>query len=399
MNKQTEIIPAWADERLSSDLSVLRARGESQELEYKEAFPQQAQDLAKEIAAFATSNTGTILLGVSDCGDMVGLEDGLTANGRDRLLQRLEGICTGTVKPSVTPTVKFAVEAGKVVLVVVVPKGSQPLYYSRNIPYIRHLTGARPAEPHEIIELVREHLSVGVIGAIDEEADEKQELYSEIARLLNDILIYADEAGDRTVNPWLDMWRSEFGYAASELREIAVQETAIEEGISGELNELAEALDAVALFRLTIGCGPELERLTSEVIKCAEEIKKQRIDSIPLSEYSLKQVREVIYTITRKLAGLAARADNMVDTGRIEDLQSEASGMGLTLLRVAYYRIDPIGVSNVRDQLLDVGHELHLVETMRLYSDGGQSLQAVVGKVSKSRDRLTEIVELLSDGD
>lgn len=68
-------VPEWANERLSSELAVLRARGESQNLEYMVVFPQQARDLGKEIAAFATSNAGVILLGVSDEGDLVGLNE------------------------------------------------------------------------------------------------------------------------------------------------------------------------------------------------------------------------------------------------------------------------------------------------------------------------------------
>jgi len=131
-------MPEWADEHLSRDLLVLRARGENQDLDYMESFPQNVRELAKEIAAFATSNPGTILIGVSDTGDLVGLEDALTIEGRDTLLRRIEGICRGTIKPSITPTLKFAYEDEKVVLVIIIPKGSQPVYYSNHIPYIRH---------------------------------------------------------------------------------------------------------------------------------------------------------------------------------------------------------------------------------------------------------------------
>ena len=59
--------PEWADDQWSKDLPVLRARGENQDLEYMESFPQTARDLAREIAAFATTNQGTILIGVSNC--------------------------------------------------------------------------------------------------------------------------------------------------------------------------------------------------------------------------------------------------------------------------------------------------------------------------------------------
>src|SRR3990172_1448125 len=95
-------IPDWADEALSRDLPVLRSRGESQELEYKSEFPTNARDLGKEIAAFASSNTGTILIGVADSGDLIGLPECKSPEGRDQVIRRLEGISKGTVKPSIT---------------------------------------------------------------------------------------------------------------------------------------------------------------------------------------------------------------------------------------------------------------------------------------------------------
>jgi Putative DNA-binding domain len=96
-------MPPWADADLSQRLSHLAASGERQDLEYKERFPAQARDLAKEIAAFATSNSGTILLGVAKSGEIVGLADCETASGRESLLDRIAGICAKTVTPSITP--------------------------------------------------------------------------------------------------------------------------------------------------------------------------------------------------------------------------------------------------------------------------------------------------------
>ena len=88
-------VPDWADERLSRDLPVLRSRGEGQELEYMEAFPTNTRELAKEIAAFASTNTGTILIGVSDSGDLIGLPSCETPEGRDETIRRLEGVSRG----------------------------------------------------------------------------------------------------------------------------------------------------------------------------------------------------------------------------------------------------------------------------------------------------------------
>src|ERR1700730_4264883 len=99
MNDPTAI-PAWADIELSRRLSELASAGENQNIEMKEQFPVVARDLAKEIAAFATSNEGTILLGVTDDGEIKGLMDCATQNGRAQLIQRIEGICANIVKPT-----------------------------------------------------------------------------------------------------------------------------------------------------------------------------------------------------------------------------------------------------------------------------------------------------------
>ena len=66
---------------------VLRAKGENQDLEYKAQFPKNLRDLTKEIAAFATSNEGYILIGVADNGDLVGLHRLDRSTERDALLQ------------------------------------------------------------------------------------------------------------------------------------------------------------------------------------------------------------------------------------------------------------------------------------------------------------------------
>ena len=199
-------IPEWVDQQLSSDLPNLRAKGEGQNVEFKREFPQQVSDLAKEIAAFATSNTGTILIGVDDNGDLVGLEGLEDSKSRDKLLNRLEGICNGTVKPAVTPRATWAIENGKLVLVVTVPMGSEPLYYSQGKPYIRHITTSRIAEPHEVIDLVRRNLSSRL-----ELDDEGSAFYSQLASCLHRIRLWAETPTNaRHINPWLEEWRAEY---------------------------------------------------------------------------------------------------------------------------------------------------------------------------------------------
>ena len=381
-------MPEWADEHLSRDLLVLRARGENQELEYMESFPQNVRELAKEIAAFATSNPGTILIGVSDTGDLVGLEDALTIEGRDTLLRRIEGICRGTIKPSITPTVKFANEDDKVVLVIIVPKGSQPVYYSNHTPYIRHVTESRPAEPHEIVELVKVWLPA--VGLEREDQDPLPHLISEIATVIVDVLIYADEADERNVNPWLEMWRTQFQQGAAELRELAIRDIAIEQGMSDELNELAQALDEVATFRMYLGCWEKLSALIRRVYELASSIKHRRIDPVPLSEASLGGIKQTIVSSGRSLSSLADRAEQMVEQGRIEEFQAKASEVGHILLRASQYNISSLQ-DGIDKKLQAIGRGLHLVETMRICLDGGRSLNAIIEKVKNYSSELNQI--------
>ncbi len=387
-------IPNWADENLSKDLPVLRSRGEGQHLEYKEIFPQNTRDLAKEIAAFATSNQGTILIGVSNSGDLVGIKSAENQEERDNLLKRLEGICRGTVKPAITPVAKFAVENDLVVLVVNVPHGRQPIYYSNNIPYVRHLTEARPAEPHEVLELITEYLASQSLGESENVPDDRSEFFSSLARVLVEVLIYAEQTNEREVNPWLDQWRSEFSYAAAELRELSAQDIAIEENIADELKEVSSALDAVASMRLTLGCGPKLKQLTEQAKEKVVAIKQRKIDSIQLSSDSIKHIRDTITMTARKLHDLVGRSHDMVEAGRIEELQAEASELGHQLLRISNYNIEALR-DGVKEELTSTGRDLHLVETMRLYMDGGKSLQAILDKISDCNNSLSKLADQL----
>lgn len=384
-------IPEWADAQQSRDLPNLRARGEGQDLEFKKEFPRNTSDLAKEIAAFATTNAGTILIGVDDAGDLVGLPDVGTSLQRDELLSRLQGICRGTVKPAITPVVKWAVENGAHVLVVLVPRGSQPVYYSSNVPYVRHLTEARPAEPHEVIERIQEYLTTANIGGADE--DPYSEYLGRLASVLIDVLVYAEETGDRQVNPWLDIWRAQYEHAASELRSLANESVAIEREIADDLSTLAGALDSVAHFRMYMGCAAELNPMLDEVREQTKRLKERYIDVVPLSDVSLQQVRDVIIAKQRQLGQLTDRMADLVNDGRVEDLQSEASEIGGMLLRLSYYNLSGIG-DGFAERLRTAARDLHLVETARLYMDGGASIQAIVDRVES---RSTELAGLVGE--
>ena len=388
-------IPAWADQQLSQDLPELRARGEGQEIEFKEDFPQQVTDLAKEIAAFATSNTGTILIGVGNDGDLVGLEGMEDAQARDALLRRLEGICSGSIKPAVTPRATWAIESGRIVLAVTVPKGSEPVYYSQRRPYLRHITTSRPADPHEVIDLVRRYLG-SRLESEDVEQSEESTFYSELGSMLNRVLLWAKTpARDRHVNPWLEEWRADYGNAASDLRELAAMDVTVRMGLDARIREVASALDEVTTFRLFLGCGDQLEAVASHTSELATALKRDTVDTIPLSEVSVVHARTLVTEISRKLSDLADRAPQVVAAGRIEELQSEIGSMGQQLVQLSFYDLSSLG-GTISSRLEEVGMSMRIVEISRIYMDGGASMQQIIDKVLQCTSELNALAETIA---
>lgn len=77
-------------------------------------------DLADEIAAFANTNGGVILCGVTDSGNIQGLSRGQM----DEFEMFLVQICTDTIKPPIRPTIlRRETEQGKSFLLVEIPQG------------------------------------------------------------------------------------------------------------------------------------------------------------------------------------------------------------------------------------------------------------------------------------
>lgn len=77
-------------------------------------------DLADEIAAFANTDGGVVLCGVTDSGDV----QGMSREQMDEMEMLLVEICTDTIKPSIRPTIfRRELEEGKPFLLVEVPQG------------------------------------------------------------------------------------------------------------------------------------------------------------------------------------------------------------------------------------------------------------------------------------
>lgn len=145
-----------------TNLSFALAEGESEHVEFMACFPEQVRDLAHEMAALATiDGGGTIFVGVTDEGRVVGCAGLDSAKGRDCLRMRVANIASRTVQPPVRVGVYFNRYDNLTVVKVWVPQGPEPVYYVDGAPYIRNLTESRKATPPEVTALVTRHLSRG----------------------------------------------------------------------------------------------------------------------------------------------------------------------------------------------------------------------------------------------
>lgn len=388
----------WIDKALSGELPVLRDGGEGQRVEFKREYPSNASELSKEIAAFASSNAGKIIIGVTDDGELVGLDDLDTPVGRDQLARRIEGLCTNNVKPAITPVIKYAQEDGKNVLVIEVPRGQQPIYYSHNRPYVRHHSTSRPAEPHEVIERIIEWYNRSPLaprGGASEEETERSQFLSTLAQILVEVIAFGEELEARNVNPWLEELRFQLGDAGRRLRELAAEDVAVEMRLDDQLRGLGDSLERAESHRLALGrdSWAELERYIAEAVNEARQIKSRQIDSVPLSQDSVEHLGDVIRKNVRQLEDLDNRAERMANDGRMKELQSEASEIGFTLLRVSYFPL--IGEPDAfAEKLRVIGKDLHLLETERLYMDGGASMRRILSQLHDYNERLKDLVSV-----
>jgi hypothetical protein len=218
--------------------------------------------------------------------------------------------------------------------------------------------------------------------------------FSRLASLLIDLLIFGAEAEERGINPWLDQSRALFGGSARELRELALEDAATRHALSGSLEELADACDEFATFRMYLGCGEEFDALLSAALGRASGIKAAHIDPLPVSADSLAEVRLAVVNASRQLRGLADRAERLAQQGRLDDLLCEPSQVGLVLLRLGHHDVDAIR-KGLGERLREIGSDLHLVETARIVCDGGRSVQAIIDRVRQGREHLDALVQEL----
>ena len=131
---------------LVNELLEIVNNGENFYIEFKEEQIK-SKDLGEEIVAFANSEGGTILIGVSDDKNIVGTQD-------DKIEEKIMNICRNNVIPNIIPNFEIVETNNKKVVVLTIPKGiSKPYYTVDNKYYIRVGTTKRIASREELLRL------------------------------------------------------------------------------------------------------------------------------------------------------------------------------------------------------------------------------------------------------
>lgn len=107
------------------ELIELVGRGEDSRTQFKQSQDiTNAKSLAGEMAAFANSKGGRILIGVDDTGSIIGL----SSEDIRRINQLISNTATDCVRPSINPETENISIGGKLVMVVSVPEGISKPY-------------------------------------------------------------------------------------------------------------------------------------------------------------------------------------------------------------------------------------------------------------------------------
>lgn len=128
---------------------------ESESVELKESY---VDDIKKEIIAFGNSNGGKIYIGVSDNGEVVGVDD------PDSVSMQISNSCRDSIKPDITMFLAYRIlnDNGRDIVEVSVQRGtSRPYYLSAkglkpSGVYVRQGNSSAPASDQAIRRMIKE---------------------------------------------------------------------------------------------------------------------------------------------------------------------------------------------------------------------------------------------------
>ena len=129
-------------------------KGENLHTEFKEILPSN-ETLAKSIVCFANTDGGQLIIGVSDSGDVVGVED------LDEATRKIDDVAFNRCEPSIIILPETVDIDGKIILIINIPKGEQRPYRTKSgLYYIRSGNRCRQASWQEVRRLYQTSESI-----------------------------------------------------------------------------------------------------------------------------------------------------------------------------------------------------------------------------------------------
>jgi hypothetical protein len=360
------------------DIESILKLGETQSVEFKKSMSKMKEGCKSLCGMLNTAEgSGMVIYGISPNNKIVGLQGNLDSAQRT-LTQHIRD----KFDPIITTSLELERHEDKSILILSAKRPKEIRYYEYDgRAFIKEGSTRRILTLKEKESLRRKpHI------------DSFSNLISKIALLIFDVIIFGEQYKQRIVKPWLDILRTRYQQIANNLRDFAFQDILIQKGLDKKLIELSDSLDEIVNMRLHFGCGEELNKLFETTLSKAKSFKKDEIDSIPISGDFYNIIKNNITMSSKKLQNLNDRSEAMVGNGRFEEVQSEASKIGYSLLKLSLYNIKQIP-TDLKLELHDVAKELHLLETIIFFSDGGRSIRTIEDRINNLSERLNKLTE------
>jgi len=378
---------------LLRDLEHDLVKGESQSVEFKEEFPENANDLAKEIASFATTNAGRVYIGIDDDGNIVGLKeisDMTYAKAKDDYQRRIQGVTQG-IDPPVRVSVEFIEKDARIVARIDVPKGSEPTYYVNGRPYVRDLSVSRLARAAEVKELHSRYL--GVMRP-PRRADEIGSYATALLDLTSDIELILATYRDHLINPDLNQMLYDIHTHSELLSGMSKVKPAEQLNIREHLVTISESLDSLASHTFTLGTR-SIDEFGNKAKGCLDLLSKLRdlirphVKPSPIPAY----VNILSHNIVSLQNDWNSR-QRRFKIGDIELLKEAFRIHAFTMYRLSF-RPEALELS-VGDDLAELGRNLRELASTEKYFGywwGNIMLQRLEGKFAQCEAIISRIVQ------
>jgi ATP-dependent DNA helicase RecG len=157
-------------------LTELLQQGENASIEFKETIAR-PESLAKEIVAFANTQGGTLLLGIADNGEIIGLHEDKNYE------EYLCNIARNNVIPAIDIRIEKIILNNKVIIAVIIPKGKDKPYQTLNHQFLIRIGSTnRVATQTELMRLFQQSGVFHYDGIALENTDIKQINLTKIAQ-------------------------------------------------------------------------------------------------------------------------------------------------------------------------------------------------------------------------